>query len=147
MLAVPAGPNGPSEEAEAPAPVGYPLQATTFTPAVVDLLGSHNQPSLFELLGQPEGMPWQAWVEISPETARASGVDAGARVRITSPHGAVEAQAVLTEGAGLASVAIAHVPVVPGGGRWARTAAVDVRQLWPRGGPTGGWVPVRLTRV
>jgi anaerobic selenocysteine-containing dehydrogenase len=128
-------------------PGEYPLQARAFTPAVVDLVGSQNQPSLFELLGQPDGPVWQPWVELSPETARAAGIESGGRVRVTSAHGTIDAVAVLADGANADCIAVAHVPVIPGGGRWARTPSADVRRLWPQGQPATGVVPVRLTRV
>ena len=129
-----------------PAPGDYPLRATAFTPAVIDLLGGQNQPALFELLGQPDGMPWRAWVEMSPETARALNVEQGTWVKVSSPHGTIEAAAVLAEGAAPDCVAIAHVPFLPGGGRWARTPDTDVRRLWPRGLSALGTVPAKITR-
>jgi anaerobic selenocysteine-containing dehydrogenase len=125
----------------------YPQRATTFTPAVVDLVGSQNQPSLFELLGQPEGAAWQPWVEISGELAQSIGVAAGSRVRVQSQYGSIEAIAVAVDGANVDSVAIAHIPVIPSGGRWARTSRADVRLLWPKGRPALGTVPVRVTKV
>ncbi len=125
----------------------YPLRATAFTPAVVDLMGGQNQPALFELLGQPDGSPWRVWVEISPDTAHALKIEQGTWVRVSSPYGAIEAVAVLADGAALDSVAIAHVPFMPGGGRWARTPAADVRRLWPRGRSALGTVPANVTRV
>jgi anaerobic selenocysteine-containing dehydrogenase len=124
----------------------YPLRATAFTPAVIDLVGGQNQPALFELLGQPDGLPWRVWVEMSPDTARALNIQHGALVRVSSPHGTIEAVAVLAEGAAPDCVAIAHVPFMPGGGRWARTPEADVRRLWPRGRSALGTVPAKVTR-
>jgi anaerobic selenocysteine-containing dehydrogenase len=124
----------------------YPLRATAFTPAAIDLVGGQNQPALFELLGQPDGMPWRVWVEMSPETAHALNIQHGAWVRVISPHGTIEAVAVLAEGAAPDCVAIAHVPFLPGGGRWARTPEADVRRLWPRGRSAVGTVPAKVTR-
>ncbi len=125
----------------------YPLTASAFVPAVVDLLGSQNQPALFELLGQPEGSPWQPWVEVNPDTARLLGLETGSRVRVRSAYGTLDVLALLTEGIRIDAVAVAHVPVVPRGGRWARTAEADVRRLWPRGRSAIGVVPVRLMKV
>jgi anaerobic selenocysteine-containing dehydrogenase len=125
----------------------YPLLAMAFTPAVVDLLGGHNHPSLFELLGQPDGVPWQPWMEMSLDTARTLEIQPRTRVRVASPYGTIEVVAVLADGARADRVAIAHVPVVPAGGRWARTSEVDVRRLWPRGRSAIGTVPVRVTKV
>lgn len=125
----------------------YPLRATAFTPAPIDMVGGQNQPALFEILGQPDGLQWQPWVEIHPDVAAALGIAPGALVRITSAHGAIDVPAVLAEGSNAGHVAIAHVPVIPGGGRWARTSEADVRRLWPRGHSATGAVPVRLTKV
>jgi anaerobic selenocysteine-containing dehydrogenase len=134
------------DDAESSPQGEYPLRATAFTPAVIDLLGGQNQPALFELLGQPEGLPWRVWVEMSPETAHALNIQHGAWVRVSSPHGAIEAVAVLADGAARDCVAIAHVPFMPGGGRWARTPEADVRRLWPRGVSAIGTVPAKVTR-
>jgi anaerobic selenocysteine-containing dehydrogenase len=131
---------------ESARPGDYPLRATAFTPAVIDLVGGQNQPALFELLGQPDGVPWRVWVEMSPETAHALNIHQGAWVRVSSPHGTIEAVAVLADGAAPESVAIAHVPFVPAGGRWARTPEADVRRLWPRGRSAVGTVPAKVTR-
>ena len=108
----------------------YPLSATHFTPAVVNLMGSPNQPVLFELLGQPEGAPWQVWAEMAPETARSLSVDPGARIRIESPRGSIEAVAVHAEGMPRDTLAVAFVPTVRTGGRWARLLRADARRLW-----------------
>jgi anaerobic selenocysteine-containing dehydrogenase len=107
----------------------YPLLLVPFKPALVTDRGSPNQPALYELLGQPDGAPWKAWAELSPETARALAVEAGAGIRIVSPGGAVEAVAVLVEKMPAEAVALAFVPAVPGSGRWARRIAPDVRLL------------------
>jgi anaerobic selenocysteine-containing dehydrogenase len=107
----------------------YPLLLVPFKPALVDDRGSPNQPALFELLGQPDGAPWKAWAELSPETARALGVGAGGRLRIVSPQGAVEAVAVLVEKMPAETIALAFVPAAPGSGRWSRRIAPDVRVL------------------
>jgi len=94
----------------------------------------------------PDGLPWRVWVEMSPDTARALNIQHGAWVRVSSPHGTIEAVAVLADGAAPDCVAIAHVPFMPGGGRWARTPEADVRRLWPRGRSALGTVPAKVTR-
>ncbi|MEX2080650.1 MAG: molybdopterin dinucleotide binding domain-containing protein, partial [Dehalococcoidia bacterium] len=124
----------------------YPLLLVPFKPALVNDRGSPNQPALFELLGQPEGTPWKAWAELSPETAHALSIQQGHRVRITSRNGAVEAVAVLVERMPAESVALAFVPAIPGGGRWAKTITSDVRLLWGDGS-LGGRLAVRVTRA
>ena len=145
-LSLPATSAAAKDENESARQSDYPLRATAFTPAVIDLVGAQNQPALFELLGQPDGMPWRVWVEMNPETAHALNIQHGTWMRVSSPHGTIEAVAVLAEGAAPESLAIAHVPFMPGGGRWARTPETDVRRLWPRGRSAVGAVPAKVTR-
>jgi len=123
----------------------YPLLLVAFTPAVVNLAGSPNQPALFELLGQPEAAPWSVWAEMAPETARSLSVAAGSRFRIESRQGAVEATAVLAEGMAAGTIAVACVPAVRGGGRWAAQLDADARRLGAEG--FGGTAHVRVRRV
>ncbi len=146
-LSLPATSASPKDGGEAARQDDFPLRATVFTPAVIDLVGGQNQPSLFELLGQPDGQPWRVWVEMSPDTAHSLNIQHQTWVRVSSHYGSIEGVAVLTDGAAPDCVAIAHVPFIPGGGRWARRSESDVRQLWPRGRAAIGTVPVRLTRV
>lgn len=125
----------------------FSLTLRAFTPAVVNLHGSPNQPVLFELLGQPEGAPWRRWVELHPETAREAGLSAGAPVRIESAHGSVEASAVLVDGMPRDAVRLSFVPSVPHGGRWAHMVTGDVRGLWPAGADVSAAVAVRVARA
>jgi anaerobic selenocysteine-containing dehydrogenase len=124
----------------------YPLHLVPFTPTVVNLAGSPNQPVLFELLGQPDGAPWQVWAELAPETARSLSIDPGAGIRIEAPAGSIEAVALIAEGMLAGTVALAFVPSLPGGGRWARLTHADARRLW---GKTafGGSCAVRIRRA
>lgn len=124
----------------------YPLLLAAFTPAVVSLAGSPNQPVLFELLGQPDAAPWSVWAELSPETARSLSVAAGSRLRIESRHGAVEATALPTEGMLPGTIALAFVPAVAGGGRWADLLQADARRLGDPAG-FGGTAHVRVKRL
>jgi len=131
---------------EARKPKEWPLQLVAFTPAAVNLSGSLNQPALFELLGQPDGAPWRVWAEIDSETARSLGIQQGRNVRITSAAGAIDASAVIVDGAAPGTVAVAFVPGLGAGGRWARLVVADVRQLWGRR-PRSEAVAVRVTPV
>lgn len=124
----------------------YPLLLAAFTPAVVNLAGSPNQPVLFELLGQPDAAPWSVWAELSPETARSLSVTSGSRMRIESRHAAVEATALLTEGMLPETIALAFVPAVPEGGRWAAMLEADARRLGDAAG-FGGTAHVRVKRL
>ena len=124
----------------------FPLRLTLFTPACANQMGGPNQPVLFELLGQPEGSPWRVWAELAPETARAAGLEQGSPVRITSAAGSVDAVAMVVERMPLDTVAVAYVPALKPGGRWAQLMTADVRSLWGRRDPTG-LMNVRVTRV
>lgn len=106
-----------------------PLRLITFTPAVVSLAGNLNHPVLYELLGQPDAAPWQAWAEMHPETAAARGIESGQRIRISSRDAVIEATAVLVEGMLPDVVVVASVPSVRSAGRWARVIDSDARTL------------------
>jgi anaerobic selenocysteine-containing dehydrogenase len=125
----------------------FPLALRTFTPAVINLFGSPNQPGLFELLGQPEGEPWRRWAELNPETAREAGLSAGQHVRIESAHGSIDASMVLVDGMPRDAIALSFVPAVPHGGRWAQMIVGDVRGLWPAGVDPSVAVAVRVSRA
>jgi anaerobic selenocysteine-containing dehydrogenase len=61
---------------------------------VSDLLSDGRGASQPWLQGSPDPMisvSWQTWVEINPETAEEQGIADGDVVRVTSPHGEVEA--------------------------------------------------------
>jgi len=122
----------------------WPLRLVPFTPPEVNLAGGPNQPVLFELLGQPDGAPWSVCAELNPDTARTLGVASGARIRVASPSGAIEAQAMLVDRTPPEIVAVAYLPSLRTGGRWARLVSADVRQLLGR---NAGGVRVRVTPV
>ena len=125
-----------------PLPV-RPLLLVAFTPAVISLTGTVNQPGLFELLGQPESAPWHVWAELATETAAQNGIRHGARMRITSASGSVEAIAIVVTGMPPNTVALAFVPTVPQGGRWVRMLNADARALWGANEP-GKPCPVHI---
>ena len=137
--------HGGQDESASARQSDYPLRAIAFTPAVIDRGRPESAGAV--RAARPAGwVPWRVWVEMSPETAHALDIQHGTWVRVSSPHGAIEAVAVLADGAAPESVAIAHVPFMPGGGRWARTPETDVRRLWPRGRSAVGTVPANVTR-
>jgi len=124
-----------------------PLQMETFVPVVVSRLGSPNQPGLYEVLGQPDAQPWGAWVEVSPETAAAVGMKTGDRASVESESGSITASVVVVEGMLPGTAALAFVPAVPTGGRWAREIAQDVRSLAREEALRAGPIAVRLVRI
>jgi anaerobic selenocysteine-containing dehydrogenase len=132
------------EDAERPAGEReWPLRLVPFTPPEVNLAGGPNQPVLFELLGQPDGAPWCVWAELNPETARGLGVANGAKIRVASPSGAIDVTAMVVERTPPEIVAVAFVPFLRTGGRWAKLMSADVRHLLDRAGRGG--VRVRVT--
>jgi anaerobic selenocysteine-containing dehydrogenase len=141
----PAAPVDAGAEAGTP-PSDFPMRLAVFTPAMVNLMGSPNQPGLFELLGQPESSPWRVWAELSPETSRKAGVEHGSTVRITSAAGSIDALAMVVDRMPLDTIAVAYVPAIARSGRWAHLLTADVRRLWGRGDPAAP-VGVRLARV
>jgi anaerobic selenocysteine-containing dehydrogenase len=120
-----------------------PLQLVAFTPAVISLTGTVNQPGLFELLGQPESAPWHVWAELATETAAQYGIRHGARMRISSASGSVEAIAIVVTGMPPTTVALAFVPAISHGGRWVRLLNADARTLWGSNEP-GKPCPVHI---
>jgi anaerobic selenocysteine-containing dehydrogenase len=113
---------------------------------VVNLAGNANQPGLFELLGQPESAPWRVWAELAPATASAYRIADGSTVRLTSAAGSIEAVAVVADGMPPDTIALAYVPALPAGGRWARLNRADARSLWGRERSTRECA-VRITRA
>jgi len=124
-----------------------PLRLEVFIPAAVNRIGSPNQPSLYELLGQPEAAPWGTWVEIGPETAERIGVTTGQRVQIASASNAMDVSVVVVEGMLPGVAALAFVPAVPTGGRWAREIVQDVRSIAPTNELLSGPIAVQLGSV
>jgi anaerobic selenocysteine-containing dehydrogenase len=114
---------------------GAGLRLVAFTPSTVNLTGSANQPVLFELLGQPDNAPWRVWAELGAETANRFGITQGATIRISSSAGSITAVASVLEHMPANTIAVAYVPSLRRGGRWARQVDADVRRLWQDGRP------------
>jgi anaerobic selenocysteine-containing dehydrogenase len=131
---------------EVAAPSPPMLRLVAFTPSTVNLAGSPNQPVLFELLGQPDNAPWRAWAEINPQTAQRLGIVEGGAIRISSTAGSIEVAASLVEHTPAGTIAVAYVPAMRHGGRWARRVDSDVRRLWQDGSPRGS-IDVRVEAI
>jgi anaerobic selenocysteine-containing dehydrogenase len=134
------------DEARAGTAAAPRVRLVAFTPSIVNLAGSANQPALFELLGQPDNAPWRVWAELSTDTATRFGITQGATIRIASHTGSITAIASVLEHMPVNTIAVAYVPAVRQGGRWARQVDADVRQLWPDGAPRDP-ITVRVTPV
>jgi anaerobic selenocysteine-containing dehydrogenase len=122
----------------------FPLVLVPFVPTELQRSANHNQPVLFEIIGQPDVPPWRVWIELSPDTARDLGVAHGARVHVESPSGAIDAVAVLVGGMAGGTVAVACLPVQADGGRWTRMLSGDARALMDG---TAGRTRVRVKPV
>ena len=57
-----------------------------------------NRPWLLELSDPVTRITWHSWIEIHPDTARGMNVREGEILRVTSPHGTIEAPAYLYPG-------------------------------------------------
>lgn len=67
------------------------------SPAFLDGSLAHL-PWLQEMPDPLTSAMWSAWVEINPETAQGLGIHDGDVVRVTSPHGSIDAAAILSPG-------------------------------------------------
>ena len=114
----------------------FPVKLVAFHPSVANLAGNPNLPALFELLGQPDSLPWTIWVEIGTELSDRLGIDGRTRVRIRSAHDAVEAVAVRVSGMPSNMAAVSFVPGGQTNGRWAGLLGKDPRRLWGSASPT-----------
>ena len=139
-------PTSLGENVSAPPSSSSILRLVAFTPSTVNLAGSPNQPLLFELLGQPDNAPWRVWAELNPSTAKRLGIEPGAPIRISSSAGSIQAVASLVEHTPANTIAVAYVPALRRGGRWARLVEADVRNLWEHGAARDA-ISVRVTPV
>jgi len=115
------------------------------------LVGSGQGAALPWLQGSPEPMTsisWQTWVQIHPDTAAKLGVTDHDVVRITSPHGVIEAPVYLYPGLRPDTIAI---PVGQGHtdlGRYARNFGVNPFRLLGATAEASGanlqWAAVRV---
>ena len=104
-----------------------------------------NKPWLLENPDPVTKITWHSWIEVSPETARVLDVREGEILRLTSPHGSVEAPVYVYPG--LRNDVIA-MPLGLGHtdyGEFARGRGVNALDLV--GGGAGGFVPYLGTRV
>jgi anaerobic selenocysteine-containing dehydrogenase/Fe-S-cluster-containing dehydrogenase component len=104
-----------------------------------------NKPWLLENSDPVTKIAWHAWVELHPETARKLDLEDGEIVRITSPHGSVEAPVFVYAGVRPDVVAMplgfGHTEY----GAYARGRGVNALDLL--GAPKGNFLPYLATRV
>ncbi|MEO8200231.1 MAG: molybdopterin-dependent oxidoreductase [Gemmatimonadota bacterium] len=121
------------------------LYLTTFPSVYGDGRGA-NRPWLLELPDPVTRITWHSWIEIHPDTAREMNVKEGEILRLTSPHGAVEAPAYVYAGIHPGTVA---VPLGLGhteSGEWAKNRGINPLDLL--GAKDGnGFLPYQATRV
>jgi anaerobic selenocysteine-containing dehydrogenase/Fe-S-cluster-containing dehydrogenase component len=104
-----------------------------------------NKPWLLENSDPVTKITWHSWVEVHPDTARALDVRDGEIVRLTSPHGVIEAPVFVYPGIRPDVVA---VPLGLGHteyGNYARGRGVNALDLL--GAPAGAFLPYVSTRV
>jgi anaerobic selenocysteine-containing dehydrogenase len=114
----------------------FPIALAAFQPSLGATIGNGNMPALFELLGQPDSLPWSSWIELNVDDAGRLGILDRARVRISSAHGAIEAVAVHVPGMTAGRAALSIVPGAKTTGRWSKLVGEDPRQLWGDDTPT-----------
>ncbi len=100
------------------------------SPRLADGRGA-NRPWLQELPDPVSKIMWQSWVEMNPETAHERHLRDGDIVRVTSPHGRVEAPVWLYKGIRPDTVAIATGNGHTDLGRWATNRGVNPLDLLP----------------
>jgi anaerobic selenocysteine-containing dehydrogenase/Fe-S-cluster-containing dehydrogenase component len=104
-----------------------------------------NKPWLLENSDPVTKITWHSWVEINPETARKLDVEDGEILRITSPHGALEAPVFVYPGIRPDVVAMplgfGHTEY----GAYAQGRGVNALDLL--GAPRGAFLPYLSTRV
>jgi anaerobic selenocysteine-containing dehydrogenase len=124
----------------------FPIALVAFQPSVSATAGNANLPALFELLGQPESVPWSLWVEIGSEIAERLDIHERTRVRLTSAHDSLDVVAVRVNGMPAGVAALSIVPGARTDGRWSKLLGKDPRLLWGTD-PAAHSCAVRITRA
>lgn len=105
-----------------------------------------NRPVLRELPDPATKITWHSWVEVHPDTARELNVREGEILRLTSPHGEIEAPAYIRPGIhpGLLAMplGLGHTEY----GLFAKDSGVNALDLL-KGAPVDGFLPYMSTRV
>jgi anaerobic selenocysteine-containing dehydrogenase/ferredoxin len=104
-----------------------------------------NKPWLLENSDPVTKIAWQSWIELHPDTARKLDLEDGEIVRVSSPHGSVEAPVFVYPGIRPEVVAIplgfGHTEY----GTYAKGRGVNALDLL--GAPRGNFLPYLSTRV
>jgi len=104
-----------------------------------------NKPWLLENADPVTKITWHSWVEVSPETAAKLDVQDGEILRLTSPHGAIEAPVFVYQGLHPDVVAMPLGFGHTAYGVFAKGRGVNALDLV--GAPSGGFLPYVSTRV
>jgi anaerobic selenocysteine-containing dehydrogenase len=144
--ALPIAARAADEGSSGQADSAFPITLVAFQPMVSATSGDANQPVLFELLGQPESLPWSLWVEVGAELADRLRIEKHARVRVTSASDTLDVVAVRVNGMPSGVAALSVVASPQAGGRWSGLLGKDGRRLW---GPhsAAGPCAVQITRT
>ncbi|MFL5402786.1 MAG: molybdopterin-dependent oxidoreductase, partial [Gemmatimonadales bacterium] len=104
-----------------------------------------NKPWLLENADPVTKIAWHSWVEVNPETARKLRLEDGDILRLTSPHGTLEAPVYIYPGISADTVAVplgfGHTEY----GSFARGRGANALDLLPA--PPGDFLPYVSTRV
>ncbi len=104
-----------------------------------------NKPWLLENADPVTKITWHSWVELAPETARRMNVENGEILRLTSPHGTIEAPAYVYPGLRPDVVAMPLGFGHTAYGAFAQGRGVNALDLL--GAPKGEYVAYASTRV
>ena len=107
-----------------------------------------NQPWMQELPDPLTTVSWGSWVEINPRTAQELGIDEGNLVRVESPHGELQAPALLFPGVRPDTISIPAGQGHLSYGRYAESRGVNPMELLaPVVEPISGALAWSSTRV
>ena len=105
-----------------------------------------NRPWLLEMSDPVTKITWQSWVELHPETAQRLDVREGEILKLTSPHGSIEAQAYIYPGLHPDMVAVPLGLGHTAYGDYAKGRGVNALDLLA-GDAATGFLPYLSTRV
>jgi anaerobic selenocysteine-containing dehydrogenase len=140
------------QKAAALNPIPYEGDETNYPfylhPFMTSLMADGSGANLPWLQGSPDAnssIMWQTWVALNPATAQKLNLKQGSIVKVTSPHGSLEAPVYLYPGVRPDTVAIPLGQGHSDYGRYASNRGANVIQLLGvQSGDSSGWSAVRV---
>jgi anaerobic selenocysteine-containing dehydrogenase len=140
------------QKAAALSPIPYEGDETDYPfylhPFMTSLMADGSGANLPWLQGSPDtnsSIMWQTWVALNPATAQKLNLKQGSIVKVTSPHGSLEAPVYLYPGVRPDTVAIPLGQGHTDYGRYASNRGTNVIQLLGvQSGDSAGWSAVRV---